>query len=137
MLKLSTEDASDLEVISAHMQDALVRVADMKYLKKQHQFALVANRYAWEMEGDTQRRRSGLHCNQVLSVKQVGLTTADADTILSLLSITFEPDENPSGTVVFTFSAGFTIRLQVEYLDIHLRDLGPAWGTPHTPSHGA
>jgi Protein of unknown function (DUF2948) len=137
VLKLSAEDAADLEVISAHMQDALVRVADIKYLKKQHQFALAANRYVWEAEGESQRRRSGLHCNQVLAVKQLGLGNMDADTVLSLLSISFEPDETSSGTVMFTFSGGFTIQLQVEYLDLHLRDLGPAWGTRHTPSHGA
>ncbi len=137
MLKLSAEDAADLEVISAHMQDALVRAADIQYLKKPHQFALVANRYVWEAEGSSERRRTGLHCNQVLAVKQLGVRDAEADTILSLLSITFEPDEQPSGTIVFTFSAGFTIRLQVEYLDLHMRDLGPAWGARHTPSHGA
>jgi Protein of unknown function (DUF2948) len=135
MLKLSAEDASDLEVISAAMQDALVRVADIKYLKKQHQFALVANRFAWEAEATQERRRTGLHCNQVLSVRQTGLGEVEPDTILSLLSISFEPDDAPSGTLLLTFSAGFTIRLGVEYLDLHLRDLGPAWGASSTPSH--
>jgi Protein of unknown function (DUF2948) len=135
VLKLSAEDADDVQVISAHMQDALVRVGDIKYLKKQHQFALVANRYVWEIEGEAQRRRSGFHCNHVLSVKHLGITSADPDTILSLLAIAFEPDDVPSGTIIFTFSAGFSIRVGVEYIDAHLRDLGSAWSASSTPSH--
>jgi Protein of unknown function (DUF2948) len=137
VLKLSAEDAADLEVISAHMQDALVRVADMKYLRKQHQFAFLSNRFAWEAPGEPQRRRSGVHCNQALSVKKMGLERAGADTVLSLLSISFAPGETPSGVVTFTFSAGMSIQVHVEYLDLHVRDLGPSWGARHTPSHDA
>jgi Protein of unknown function (DUF2948) len=134
VLKLAAEDADDLAVISAHMQDALVRVGDIRYLKKSHKFALVANRFAWEAEGP-ERRRSGLHVNNALVVRQLGLASAHPDTILSLLSITFEPDDAPSGVVVLTFSAGFTVKLDVEYIDLQLSDLGPAWAASRQPRH--
>ena len=118
------------------MQDALVRLADIRYLAKSRQFAFVANRFAWELQPKAERRRSGLHFEHVLSVKQRGIIAQAKDAILSLLAITFEPGPGPSGTVVLTFSANCTIRLEVEYLDLHLKDLGGAWATHFTPHHG-
>jgi hypothetical protein len=136
VLKLTAKDTEDLKVISAHMQDALVRLADIRYLAKSRQFAFVANRFAWEQQPKSERRRTGLHFEHVLSVKQHGIVSQAKDAILSLLAITFEPGPEPSGAVVLTFSANCTIRLNVEYLDLHLKDLGGAWATDLTPHHG-
>ena len=136
MLRLTAKDTEDLKVISAHMQDALVRLADIRYLSKTRQFALVANRFAWESQPNSERRRTGLHFENVLNVKQQGILGLRGDTILSLLAISFEPELDPSGTVVLTFSADCTIRLGVEYLDLQLKDLGGAWATELTPNHG-
>ena len=136
MLRLTAQDTEDLKVISAHMQDALVRLSDIRYLSKPRQFALVANRFAWEQQPSSERRRTGLHFENVLNVKQQGILGLKGDTILSLLTISFDPGQEPSGTVVLTFSADCTIRLGVEYLDLQLKDLGGAWATEHTPQHG-
>ena len=135
MLKLAAKDTEDLRIISAHMQDALVRVSDIRYLKKTRQFALVANRFAWEQQPNSERRRTGLHFEHVLSVKQQGLAGLDKGDILSLLSITFEETTSPEGTIVLTFSAGCSIKLQVEYIGAQLKDLGGAWATEFTPHH--
>ena len=136
MLKLTAQDAEDLKVISAHMQDALVRLSDIRYLSKTRQFALVANRFAWEKQPNSERRRTGIHFEHVLNVKQQGILGLKGDAILSLLAISFEPGQAPSGTVVLTFSADCTIRLAVEYLDLQLKDLGGAWATELKPHHG-
>jgi hypothetical protein len=136
VLRLTAKDSEDLKVISAHMQDALVRLADIRYLAKSRQFAFVANRFAWELQPKSERRRSGLHFEHVLSVKQHGIMAQAKDAVLSLLAITFEPGPEPSGTVVLAFSANCTIRLNVEYLDLQLKDLGGAWATHFTPHHG-
>ena len=135
MLKLTAQDTDDLEIVSAHMQDALVRLADIRYLAKTRQFVFVANRFAWEQQPSSERHRTGLHFEHVLSVKQHGILAKEKDAILSLLAITFEPGPEPSGTVVLTFSAGGTIHLNVEYLDLQLKDLGGAWATDLTPHH--
>ena len=136
MLKLTARDTEDLKVISAHMQDALVRLSDIRYLSKTRQFALVANRFAWESQPNSERRRTGVHFENVLNVKQQGILGLKGDTILSLLAISFESGQDPSGTVVLTFSADCTVRLGVEYLDLQLKDLGGAWATELTPHHG-
>ena len=135
-MKLTANDTEDLKVISAHMQDALVRLADIRYLPKTRQFAFVANRFAWESQPNSERRRTGVHFEHVLNVKQQGILGQAQDAILSLLAITFEPGPEPSGTVILTFSTNCTIRLGVEYLDLQLKDMGGAWATDRTPTHG-
>ncbi len=135
MLQLGALDAEDLSVISAHMQDAVLLVGDMAYHAKRKQFALVANRFAWDAAEIRQRRRSGLHFDRVLAVKSMNIRTTEKDAVLSLLAINFEEQDVPSGTIVLTFSGGGSLRLQVECIEAAMKDLGPAWSTQHTPVH--
>lgn len=134
-MQLGALDAEDLGVISAHMQDAVLLVGDMVYHAKRKQFALVANRFAWDASETRQRRRSGLHFDRVLAVKSMNIRTAEKDAVLSLLAIGFEEDDAPSGSIVLTFSGGGSLRLQVECIEAAMKDLGPAWETLHTPAH--
>jgi Protein of unknown function (DUF2948) len=135
VLRLAARDGEDLGIISAHMQDALVRFSDLRYLPKTRQFVLVANRFAWELQPNSERRRAGMHFEHVLGVKHQGFAGLDRSDILSLLSVTFEDGKSPAGTITLTFSAGRSIKLQVEYIDVQLKDLGGAWATDHTPRH--
>jgi hypothetical protein len=136
VLKLTALDAEDLAVISAQMQDAVLRVGDIAYTPKRKQFALVANRFAWDDAQHSQRRRTGLHFGRVTGVQTLKIKRSEPDVILSLLSIGFVETDAPSGEIVLTFSGGATFRLTVECIEASLRDLGPAWETRHRPSHG-
>ena len=135
MLRLAALDADDLAVISAQMQDAVLRLGDITHVKARQQFALLANRFAWDAAGERQRRRTGLHFNRVTSVKTQYIRQDDKDAIIELLAIAFEEGESPSGTVVLTFAGGGAIRLEVECIEASLKDLGPAWATEHQPTH--
>jgi hypothetical protein len=140
LLHLSAFEEDDLAVISAAMQDALILTADLKYLKRERRFALIASRFVWEKaDGAKQqhfeRRRTGLHFEGVLSVKLHRVLQGTGDAVLSLLSITFEKSDPPGGTIILNFSGGGAIRLQVEAIEAWLRDLGPAWTTEKMPSH--
>lgn len=142
-LKLTALDPEDLEVISAHMQDAIVRVGEIAYLPKEKTLAIVASRFGWETAvagaGGNQafeRRRSGLRIHRVLSLKCQGVRQGSPDTVLSLLAIIFHPDrEPPGGTIELTFSGGSSLRAEVECIEAALNDLGPAWKTRRRPSH--
>src|SRR5258707_12207489 len=46
-LKLLALDHDDLKILSAHLQDAVLRVADMVYLPTENRFAAVLNRFDW------------------------------------------------------------------------------------------
>ncbi len=48
MLKLVALDEEDLQVLSAHLQDAVLKVSDLQYLANEKRFILTANRFVWE-----------------------------------------------------------------------------------------
>src|SRR5438270_7952120 len=58
-LRLRAEDADDLAVISACLQDALVSVRDLAYDRDARCFMLVANRFRWEDCGGSGRPEQG------------------------------------------------------------------------------
>jgi len=136
-LKLVALDEDDLSVVSAHLQDAVVKIADIAWLPRERRFALVCNRFDWEgaTQGLRRRRRTGLHFDRVLRVRQSRVRTGAEDAVLNLLAITFTPADSPSGEVTLVFSGGAAISLQVECLECQLRDLGPVWETASAPDH--
>jgi hypothetical protein len=136
-LKLLALDKEDLEVLSAHLQDAVLKVGDMAFLPAQQRFALVVNRFDWDSAeaGHNRRRRTGLHFERVLRVRRQRLRTDTPDAVLNLLAVTFEETEAPSGLVTLVFSGGAAVQLEVECLECQLRDLGPVWETASRPVH--
>lgn len=136
MLKLSALEPDDLEIISAHMQDAVITVGDIRYLKAAGKFALIGNRFLWQTQKPPyERRRTGLSFDRVIEAKSHRIRQGADDAILSLLSIAFTPGEEPSGTITLTFSGGGAISLKVECIEARLEDLGPAWETKNLPTH--
>ena len=141
-LRLIALDAEDLGVLSAHIQDAVMKVGDMAWLKSENRFVVAMNRFVWEKPDtdrrsrrDHQRRRAVLHFDRVETVRQTGVEQNAPDAVLELLSVRFEPSAMPSGEVRLDFAGGATISLAVEVLEAQLSDLGPAWSTPHAPRH--
>ena len=137
LLRLIALDADDLSVISANLQDAVVRVADMAFLPKEKRFALLGSRFNWAApdSGPMERRSVGLHFDQVLRAAFVGFDRDDQAGVLNLLSIGFDPGEAPGGAICLTFSAGASIKLEVECVDAQMRDIGPRWQTHSKPRH--
>lgn len=137
-LKLLALDEEDLSVISAHVQDAVVRVEDMGQVRTDKRFALIMNRYAWDATGGPakgQRRRAALHFDRVQGVKATGIDMNAREGVLELLSIGFEPAEKPSGWIDLIFAGGGTIRLEVECIEARLSDLGGVWAAKGRPQH--
>lgn len=137
-LKLLALDAEDLEVVSAHVQDAVVRVSDMGYARGDRRFALLMNRFDWTAEqprGRGLRKRAALHFDAVEAVRYAGFDPASPEGVLELLNIHFEPSEAPSGTIELRFAGGGTVRLAVDYVEARLSDLGAAWAASGKPQH--
>ena len=141
-LKLIAFDADDLSVISAHLQDAVLKVADVAYLPREKRFAAVGNRFDWaeaiddgKRRGDYARRQSALRFERVLAAKVQGIDMTRKDAVLSLLAVSFEPRDAPAGSVTLHFSDGGAIRLEVECIEAELTDLGPAWSAKSMPQH--
>ncbi|HEY8163895.1 MAG TPA: DUF2948 family protein [Methylocystis sp.] len=137
-LRLHALDSEDLALLSAHLQDALVRVGDIAYLPAKRRFALAGSRFDWaaEMEGRLERCRSGLHFEGVERVRCQRISREQPDVILELLAVTFEPGpEPPGGTIRLTFAGGAAICLDVECVEAQLCDIGPRWKTAARPTH--
>lgn len=137
-LKLIALDPEDLGVLSLHLQDAVVRVGDMAYLKQDMRFAAIANRFDWEgavKKDACQRRRAGLRFERVKAAQVHGIDPRQKDRVLSLLAVTFQAGDEPSGAVILNFAGGAAIRLEVECIEAELRDLGAAWRAGSKPVH--
>lgn len=141
-LVLGAADQEDLEVISAQVQDAIVAVGHMTYERERNRFTLLLNRYVWEQAAEKRhglRVQAGLHFDGVLNVQSRNLRRQPRDALLNLLSLSFEPgsgeDGDPRGAVILTFSGDAAVRLEVECLDAHLRDIGTPWKARARPSH--
>ncbi len=64
-LALMAEDEEDLAILSAHLQDAVMRVGDLAYLPKSRRFAAFLNRYCWE--GCPENRRASVRARACTS----------------------------------------------------------------------
>lgn len=139
-LKLIALDGEDLQIVSAHVQDAVMKVRDLKYTPREKRFVAAMNRYAWEERGGffrkkRERRNSVLHFDRVLAARISGIDPKKPDEVLSLLAVTFQPGETPAGVIELVFSGGAAIRLEVECIEARLSDLGGAWQASSTPAH--
>ena len=136
-LRLRAEDADDLAVISACLQDALVSVRDLAYDREARTFVLVANRFRWEAaEGDSQaghfeRTLCAITFAEVDNVVYRGFQRSEEDRILCLLAI--RPAD--SATIDLDFSGRATIRLTAAAIRCRARDLGEPWPTAFHPDH--
>ena len=92
MLKLLALDEEDLKIVSAHVQDAVMKVGDLEFVAATKQFVMPMYRFAWEKDASgaqgrsRERRNSVLHFDRVLSAKLSGISRDKPDDVLSLLA---------------------------------------------------
>lgn len=141
-LQLRAEDADDLAVISACLQDALVSVGDIAYLPQDRSFMFVANRFRWEAGprpqpgiGGNERVLCAVAFAEVGGVRYRGFRREERERILVLLTIRPEEGRAGSGGVRLDFSGGATVRLETGRILCRLKDLGLPWPTPWRPAH--
>jgi hypothetical protein len=138
-LKLVALDRDDLEVISAHVQDAVVKVSDVLWRPKEQRLVVALNRFDWELaQGgapEYRRRRTALRFDRVRSCKCRNVDPGGKDQVLNLLAVAFAENDAPAGVVTLTFSDGAMLRLEVECLEAEIADLGPVWTTACCPCH--
>ena len=133
-LRLLAQDIEDLEVISAALQDAIVKVGDINFESGARRLTVALNRYRWETKGG-ERVRSALQFGSVLSLEARKVRRGAKDAVLELLALTFEPGDAPGGLLTFSFAGGADLRAKVECIEAVLADVSRPWPTPRTPRH--
>lgn len=144
-LRLIARAAEDLPVIAALVQDAVLTGADLTFVRARRRFALFLNRFRWEDRAAAEaahrpyeRVRALLVIDEVQAVRSQGITR-DGGTVLSLLDIAFAESAEGAGRVLLTFAGDGALELQVEALDVTLRDVTRPYAAPsgRMPDHGA
>jgi hypothetical protein len=146
-IRLMAKDAEDLAVVASCLQDALVPLAEMRFLKAEKRFVMLVNRFRWEQGGGprgeakgdasyadaaagNQRINSGVCIDGVLAVRSRGLDREKPSKFLSLMTMSLD-----GNTLNLVFSGGGVIQLEIEGTSVFLQDFGEAWPTQWRPDH--
>ena len=145
-LNLGAQDAEDLQVISSLTQDAVLTVDDLKWSRAERQLVFLLKRFRWEdvelakQQGrDPERVQSLLVIQNATGLVSQGIDRKQADIVLSLMSLEFSGAVDGVGDLILTFSGDGALKVQVDGLDVALRDVTRPYVAPskQVPNHDA
>jgi len=145
-LNLGAQDAEDLQVISSLTQDAVLTVDDLKWNRAERQVVFLLKRFRWEdvelakQQGrDPERVQSLLVIQNATGLASQGIDRKQVDIVLSLMSVEFSGAEDGVGDLILTFSGDGALKVQVDGLDVALRDVTRPYVAPskQVPNHDA
>lgn len=138
-LKLVALDKDDIEVVSTHLQDAILKIGDILWQPRERRLVLALSRFDWvaanDANADLRRRLCALRFDRVTALKRRKIEQAGKDAVLNLLAVEFTESDPPGGIVTLTFSGGPALRLEVECLEAELADLDATWVAGARPQH--
>ena len=139
-LKLIAKTDEDLRVISAHLQDSIVKTSDIANLQKNKIFLMQLNRFMWEdiekgVFRKNKRIRTVLKFENVLKATSKNVNQKKNDRFLDFLAIEMfkMPDKNFEMNLIF--SGDVIIKLVVEAIEVTLDDQGSPWESKNKPRH--
>ena len=143
-VRLRAESVSDVEVISALLQDAIIPGEDMTYDRAGRRFVMVANRFCWDrrpLAGVTsetgapiyERRLCGVRIEGVNAVEAAGMPVTRRGALFNLLAITVA--DAADARVEILFSDGVSLRLAADGISILAEDLDDGRPTSVMPAH--
>lgn len=145
-LNLGAQDAEDLQVISSLTQDAVLTVDDLKWNRAERQVVTLLKRFRWEdvelakQQGrDPERVQSLLVIQNATGLASQGIDRKQLDIVLSLMSLEFSGAEDGVGDLILTFSGDGALKVQIDGLDVALRDVTRPYVAPskQVPNHDA
>ena len=143
-INIGAFDKRDLEVVSSLIQDSILPTSEIKWLSNSGKLALLINRFRWEdkdlalsQRRSPERVRSLLMVHHVKNISSVGFSAKQKDKILSTLSISFDGGEGGSGNILIVVSGNGAIRVEVDALEVNLRDVTIPYIAPSglSPEH--
>tara|TARA_B100001179_G_scaffold227610_1_gene210428 strand:- start:316 stop:765 length:450 start_codon:yes stop_codon:yes gene_type:complete len=139
-LKLIGKNQEDLKVISAYLQDSVVTVKDMVFLKNNRIFVMIVNRFMWEdVEGGVFRQNKRIRCaikfEEIFKIRSKNINQKRTSKILECLAINSNLNIDEIYKIKIFFSGGSAITLFAEAIDVAMHDLGKPWNVKHIPRH--
>ena len=139
-LKLLARTDEDVKVISAHLQDSIVKTSDIANLEKNRIFLIQLNRFMWEdvekgVFRQNKRIRTVLKFENVLKATSKNINQKKNSRFLDFLAIETSkmPDKNYEMNLIF--SGDIVIKLIVEAIEVTLDDQGAPWDSKNKPKH--
>ncbi|SLN64239.1 hypothetical protein ROA7450_03394 [Roseovarius albus] len=142
-INLGAFDEEDLKIVSSLVQDAVFPITEMSWRNSERRFAILLNRFRWEDDGQqrhgAERVQSLLVVDNVLKIASQGVDRQEKDMVLSILSVEFTPSDEGAGQIELTLAGDGAIRLEVEALELTLKDVTRPYRAPSgkAPSHDA
>tara|TARA_Y100000590_G_scaffold148159_1_gene170247 strand:+ start:551 stop:1000 length:450 start_codon:yes stop_codon:yes gene_type:complete len=139
-LKLIGKNKEDLKIISAYLQDSIVTLKNLAFLKKNRIFVMIVNRFMWEdVEKGVFRKNKRIKCavkfDEVIKVGSKNINQNNKNKILECLAIKCNLLSDDTYDIKIFFSGGSVITIISETIDIILDDFGEPWNVKHVPSH--
>ena len=139
-LKLIGKNEDDLKIISAHLQDSIVTVKDIVFLKRNRSFVMIVNRFMWEdVEKGVFRQNTRIRCavkfEEVIKVESKNINQKNKNKPLECLAIKCSSIFEETYKIKIFFAGNSIITIISEVIEVALHDLGKPWNVKHIPIH--
>ena len=139
-LKLLGKNQEDLNIISSYLQDSILIVKDIVFLKQNRTFIMMVNRFMWEdvekgVFRQNKRIRGAVKFEDVLKVKSKNINQKNKNKPLECLAIKSDKIFDETYQIKIFFSGNSIITIISEVIEVVMHDLGEPWNVKHVPIH--
>ena len=139
-LKLLGKNQEDLKIISAYLQDSILIVKDIVFLKQNRTFIMIVNRFMWEdVEKGVFRQNKRVRCavkfEEVIKVESKNINQKNKNKPLEYLATECSLALDKTYEIKIFFSGNSIITIISEVIEVVMHDLGEPWNVKHVPVH--
>ena len=139
-LKLLGTNQEDLKIISAYLQDSILIIKDIAFLKQNRTFVMIVNRFMWEdVEKGVYRQNKRIRCavkiEEVIKVESKNINQKNKNKLLECLAIKCSSIFDETYKIKIFFAGDSIITIISEVIEVALHDLGKPWNVKHIPIH--
>ena len=139
-LKLIGKNEEDLKIISAYLQDSVVIIKNIVFLKKNRTFIMILNRFMWEdvekgVFRQNKRVRCALKFEEVTKVQSQNINQKNKNNPLEYLAIKSSLIFDNLFKIKIFFSGAGVITIISEVIEVTMNDLGKPWNVRYFPAH--
>ena len=139
-LKLLGKNQEDLKIISAYLQDSILIVKDIVFLKQNRTFVMIVNRFMWEdvekgVFRQNKRTRCAVKFEEVIKVESKNINQKNENKPLECLAIKCSLIFEEIYKIKIFFAGNSIITIISEVIEVALHDLGKPWNVKHIPIH--
>ena len=139
-INLIGKNQKDLKVISAYLQDSIVTVKDIVFLKQNRTFVMIVNRFMWEgTEKGTFKENKRIRCavkfEEVIKVESKNINQKNKNKPMECLAMKCSSSTDRTYKTMIFFAGNGIITVISESIEVVLQDLGKPWSAKHIPRH--